>query len=167
MDRTAKIQIGYIVIGVFLIAFPFLVSAYYYNNMLFLAIWGIGVIFVLDGIIYRTTAKLSKKRKNEFGYKEGSPKTNGELIGIIGLIVFVTSLVLGLLSDNGPVILFLLFCVLFAVGTLILIISNIVVREERRKERQKQSHVYLKRGSYGFLIRSNIFFLKMRLEIVA
>lgn len=137
MDRIKKIQIGYIAIGLFLIALPFLITRYYYNFMLFLALWSIGALLVLNGIIYRTTIKLTKKRADGFGYKGGLPKTNGELIGIIGLIVFVTSWVIVLLSDNGPRLLFLLGCVLFAVGLLILIISNVLIKAERRKEKEK------------------------------
>jgi hypothetical protein len=138
MDRITKIQIGFIVLGLFLIAFPFLITDYYYNYMLFLALWSIGAFFVLNGIIYRTTVKLSKKRTNEFEHRKGLPKTDSEILGIIGLIIFFSSLGLGGICAYvvRSTLLIALFLLLFAIGILLVYISNIMVREERRKERK-------------------------------
>ena len=142
MDRTAKIQIGCIVLGLILIALPFFMTDYYYNFMLFLALWSIGVILVLNGIIYRTTVKLSKRRTDEFEHKKGLPKTNGEIVGMTGVIVFFSGLGLGGISAYvvRSTLLVELFLLLFAIGILLVFISNIMVREERRKEREKKMY---------------------------
>ena len=139
MDRIKKIQIGYIAIGLFLIALPFLINRYCNNIFLFFAFWGIGVLFVLNGIIYRTSEKLSKKRTNKFEYRKGKPKTDSEVISIIGFIVFCLGLGVGLVSAYERLMfsfveLSLLLC---GVGCLVMFISSIFVREERRKEREK------------------------------
>ena len=60
MDKTTKIQISYIAIGVFLIVLPFVITSYFYNYYLFYALWGIGVVLVISGITYRNSVKDKK-----------------------------------------------------------------------------------------------------------
>jgi hypothetical protein len=132
MDRVRKIQISYIAIGLFFIALPFVITDYYYNYLLFLAIWGIGALLVLNGIIYRTTAKFSKKRTVEFEYKKNLP----QILRIAGFIIFVTSLVMILLSEH-QMNLFLISCILLFVGLMMGIISNKMVK--KRKEIEKKN----------------------------
>lgn len=140
MDRTTKVQISYIVIGLFLIALPFLMNSFYYHFMLFYALWSIGVLLVLNGIIYKTTVKLSKKKKDAFEYREGIPKTDVEILGYVGLAVMLASFVLGLLKIGGTSVSILLFFVLLAVGMLMMLVSNILVRKQKLREIKKAKY---------------------------
>jgi hypothetical protein len=116
---------SYIAIGLLLIALPFIITNYYYHYMLFYALWSIGVLLVLNGIIYKTTVKLSKKKKDAFENRKGLPKTNGEILGYIGLIIFFTSSGLGLISTyvGGTTSFVALFWLLMVAGIIMVFIS--------------------------------------------
>jgi Ca2+/Na+ antiporter len=92
---------------------------------------------------FRGRDRTNKGRREEIERKKGQPRTNGEIVGIIGSIVFFTSLGIGIISAYAVKMTSLtaLFLLLFAVGILIVFMSNLMVREERRIERQKQSHI--------------------------
>jgi membrane protease YdiL (CAAX protease family) len=138
-NQIRKKQISLIVIGLFLIVLPFLINAYYYNFNLFYALWGIGVVLVISGVTYRNSFK-DKKWQEEVELRRRLAKSKGQIIGYIGLIIFLTDVgfvaILSYLDRvTFPVT---LFCLLFLVISLVLVfVSNIIVREEMRKERKK------------------------------
>jgi amino acid transporter len=139
MDKIRKMQVSLIVIGLFLIILPFSITHYFYNFNLNYAVWGIGVVLVISGLTYRNSVN-DKKWKEELELRKRLARTNGQIIGYIGLIIFFTDLgVVAILSYfdkvTFPVTLFgLLF---FVVGIVLVFVSNILVREEMRKERRK------------------------------
>lgn len=142
MDKIRRIQISLIVIGLFLIVLPFSITGYFYNFNLFYVLWGIGVVLVLGGITYRHSVQDNKKRKDEFESRKGLPKTDGEILGYVGLIIFFTSLGIGAINSYvaSSTLLIGLFLLLFVVGIILVFIANIMVREERRKAREKTKY---------------------------
>jgi peptidoglycan/LPS O-acetylase OafA/YrhL len=143
MDKIRNIQISLIVVGLFLIVVPFSIAGYSYTfNRVRALVWGMGVVFVLIGITYRRSVQYNRNRHEDFERRKGLPKTNGEIVGYIGLLLFFAGLGVGAINSyvvkmNSLIALFLL---LIVVGVILVFIANIMVREERRKEREKAKY---------------------------
>ncbi len=138
MDRIAQIQIGFIVLGLFLIVFSVYVA---YSYFLLFAFCSVGVAFVLTGYSLRARMKIYEKSKEQFERRKGSPKTDADIVGIIALIFIFTSLGIGLFSAyvvNVPA-LNVLFFVLLAIGLLVGLISS-ALRSAERKKQNKSYH---------------------------
>jgi hypothetical protein len=77
--------------------------------------------------------------KEERERRKGIPKTDSEILSIIGFIVFCVGLGVGLISayERSMFSFIALSLLLCGVGFLVMFISSIFVREERRKEREK------------------------------
>jgi hypothetical protein len=139
MDKIRKMQISLIVIGLFLIALPFSITHYFNNFNLNCALWGSGVVLVISGLTYRHSAK-DKKWQEEVELRKRLAKTKGQIIGYVGVIIFFTDLgFAAILSylDRMTLTIVLFYLLFFVVGLVLVFVSNIMVREEMRKERRK------------------------------
>jgi hypothetical protein len=139
MDKIRKMQVSLIVIGSFLIVLPFSITHYFYDYNLNYALWGIGVVLVISGVTYRHSAK-DKKWQEEVELRKRIAKTDGQIIGYIGVIIFFTDLgVAAILSylDRMTFTIILFYVLFFIVSLVLIFISNIMVREAMRKERRK------------------------------
>lgn len=140
MDKTRKIQISLFVIGLFLMALAFSIPDYFdISNRVRALFWGIGVVFALTGITYRTIQK-NRIKKGTFDYREGWPKTDVEILGYVGLAVMLASFVIGLLKIGGTSVSTILFFVLLAVSMVMMLISNILVRKQKLREIKKAKY---------------------------
>jgi hypothetical protein len=94
------------------------------------------------GLKYRDRDKINKENKEEHEYWKRHRWSTSSVIGIIGLIVFFTSLGVGALAAYEVRNLSLsgLFFLLLAIGVLLAFISSILRREERRKDREKSMY---------------------------
>jgi hypothetical protein len=144
MDKIRKIQISLIVIGLFLIVLPFSISDYFYNFNLFYALWVIGVALVISGVTYRNSVK-DKKWKEEVELRKRLARTKGQIIGYIGLIIFFTDLGLAAIIsyfDRVTLPVTLIGLLLLVVSLILVFVSNIMMREGIRKERQKAKYAH-------------------------
>jgi membrane protein implicated in regulation of membrane protease activity len=142
MDRKTQ-RILLIALGFLILVIPLIFRPFFFSNYLWTSgCVGVGLNIMLIGW-FRGRDRTNKGRREEIERKKGQPRTNGEIVGIIGSIVFFTSLGIGIISAYAVKMTSLtaLFLLLFAVGILIVFMSNLMVREERRIERQKQSHI--------------------------
>ncbi len=137
MDRTAKIQVCFIAIGLFLIVSSVYVA---YSYFLLFAFCSVGVAFVLTGYSLRARLKIYEKSKEQFERRKGSPKSDADVVGIIALIFVFTSLGFGVFSAyvvNVPT-LNVLFFVLLAIGLLVGLVSSAFRSAERKKQKNER-----------------------------
>jgi hypothetical protein len=114
---------------------------YYYVVSIF---FFVGLGLVRYGLKYRDRDKINKEIREERERRKGIPKTNSEVAGIVGLMIFFAGLGMGLIDVYvvRGASLIALSLLLFAVGILIIFISSILIREERRKEREKSLYTH-------------------------
>ena len=140
MDKTTNIEVTLVVLGFSLIALSgYLMSRFYDYYYVVSIFFFVGLGLVRYGLKYRDRDKINKEIREERERRKGIPKTNSEVAGIVGVIVFFAGLGLGLIDVYvvKTTLLLVLSLLLFAVGILIVFISSILIREERRKEREK------------------------------
>jgi 4-hydroxybenzoate polyprenyltransferase len=109
--------------------------------MLIVCFFG-GLGFIRYGLKYRDRDKINKEIKEENEYWKKTPWSNGQVIGIIALILFFTSIGIGFVSAYVVKNLSLvgLFLLLLVISVLMAFVSSILVREERRKDREKKMY---------------------------
>jgi len=141
MDKTKKVEVTLVVLGFFFIALSgYLTSSLFsdYPYIIF-TLFFVGLGLVRYGLKYRDRDKINKEIREERERRKGIPKTNSEVAGIAGSIIFFAGLGIGLIDVYvvKKTLLLELSLLLCVVGILIVFISSILIREERRKEREK------------------------------
>lgn len=136
MDRIAKLQVGFIVLGLFLIVLSVYVA---YNYFFLYALISIGVASILTGFSLRARVKIYEKSKEQSERKKGSPKTDADIVGIIAVIFIFTSLGIGAFTAYVVPVpaLNVLFFVLLAIGFIIGLISSALRSAERKKQNDR------------------------------
>ena len=140
MDKTTIVEVSLVVLGFTLIALSAYLTFHFNNYFCVTSIFFfVGLGIVRYALKYRDRDKIKKEMKEERERRKGIPKTDSEILSIIGFIVFCVGLGVGLISAYERLMfsfiaLSLLLC---GVGFLVMFISSIFVREERRKEREK------------------------------
>ena len=141
MDKTTIVEVSLAVLGFSLVA----LSAYltfHFNNYFYVTsiFFFVGLGIVSYALKYRDRDKIRKEMKEERERRKGIPKTDSEILSIIGFIVFCVGLGVGLISAYERLMfsfiaLSLLLC---GVGFLVMFISSIFVK---RRETQRKREI--------------------------
>jgi len=141
VDKTTIVEVSLAVLGFSLVA----LSAYltfHFNNYFYVTsiFFFVGLGIVRYALKYRDRDKIRKEMKEERERRKGIPKTDSEILSIIGFIVFCVGLGVGLISAYERLMfsfiaLSLLLC---GVGFLVMFISSIFVK---RRETQRKREI--------------------------
>ena len=133
MEKRTITQIIVIIIGVFVLLAPIFIGFFIQVDYLLTYFFvGIGLYIIYYGFRFKDR-KISKEKRER---PEGLPMTNGAIVGYFGLIIFFIGLAVGVI---GAYVVhtssyFGLFVLLIAIGFVLVYVSSIIRREERRRE---------------------------------